>query len=97
MNYHMDNTKKTLLEPIEKRHSSHVPSSRNNGAIMDKMHSQMFFEDLFPQINSLQKKPNNQLLISEIVGLHNCSQRPINYPAETVANKVASAGNQMPQ
>ena len=38
---------------INKRSQSSLPLSRNNGAIMDKMHNQMFFEDLFPQINSL--------------------------------------------
>jgi hypothetical protein len=38
--------KKQGLE--DRRPQSTVPMSRNNGAIMDKMHNQMFFEDLFP-------------------------------------------------
>jgi hypothetical protein len=50
VNFPSDTTKKTLIypDPVDKRHSSHLPSSRNNGARMDKKHSQMFFEDLFP-------------------------------------------------
>lgn len=57
---------------------------------MDKMHNQMFFEDLFPQINSLQKKPNNQQLISEVVTRHNRTQRSISHTPEPVAQQPSA-------